>query len=68
VLAGSRTPNPPAVEYTVKRADDPTVFQLRDYQFKQLDKKPADFIAAAAAPTEVPGAAEDAGGEDEGEE
>jgi hypothetical protein len=39
------TPNPPAIEYTLKRADQPTVYSIRDFQFKQLDKKPADFLA-----------------------
>ena len=74
VLAGSRTPNPPAVEYTAKRADDATVFQLRDYQFKQLDKRPADFVAAPAAPGLPPPAAAGAGapeppdGEDDADE
>ena len=29
--------------------DQPTVFELRDFQFKQLDKKPADFVAAPPA-------------------
>jgi hypothetical protein len=51
VLAGSRTPSPPTPEYTAKRADDSTVFQLHDFQFKQLDKKPADFVAKPVAPT-----------------
>jgi hypothetical protein len=55
VLAGSRSPNPPATEYTAKRADQPTVFSLRDFQFKQLDKKPADFVAAAPSAPGPPG-------------
>jgi hypothetical protein len=50
VRFGSYTPNPPATEYTAKRDDDATVFQLRDFQFKQLDKKKADFTAAPAPP------------------
>ena len=54
VRAGSHSPNPPAVEYTVKREDDPTVVELRDFQFKQLDKQPADFIAPPAAPGAPP--------------
>jgi hypothetical protein len=57
VLAGTRAPNPPTIEYTVKRADDPIVFQLRDYQYKQLDKNPADFVAAASPPTPAGGGA-----------
>lgn len=55
VLLGSRSPNPPATEYTVKRADQPTVFSLRDFQFKQLDKQPADFLAAAPGAAGAPG-------------
>lgn len=50
VRAGSRSANPPATEYTVKREDEPTVFQLRDFQFKQLDKEPGDFLAEPDAP------------------
>ena len=50
VRAGSRSANPPATEYTVKRDDKPTVFQMRDFQFKQLDKKPAEFIPSPPAP------------------
>jgi len=50
VRAGSYTPNPPATEYTLKRDDQPTVFGVRDFQFQQLDKKPADFVAAPPAP------------------
>jgi hypothetical protein len=46
IRLGSRTPNPPATEYTLKRDDQPTVYSLRDFQFQQLDKKPADFVAA----------------------
>ena len=66
VRAGSHSPNPPAVQYTVKRENEPTVFELRDFQFKQLDKQPADFIAPPAPP---PGAAPPiAPPESEGEE
>ena len=65
VLAGSRSPNPPATEYTVKRADDPTVFQLRDFQFKQLDRKPGDFVAV---PTPAGGAPAPAPPDEDGEE
>lgn len=43
---GSVSPNPPATEYTAKRADRPTVFEVRQYQYQQLDKQPADFVAA----------------------
>jgi hypothetical protein len=50
IRAGSRNPNPPATEYTVKRDDAPTVFQLRDFQYKQLDKQPGEFVASPAAP------------------
>jgi len=56
VKAGSRSPSPPATEYTVKRDDQPTVFQLRDFQFKQLDKKPGDFVAAATPAGGAPAA------------
>jgi hypothetical protein len=55
VRIGMHAPNPPATEYTAKRDDMPAVFQLRDFQFKQLDKKKADFAPAppaAAAPNE----------------
>jgi VCBS repeat-containing protein len=65
VLAGSRSPNPPATEYTVKRADGPTVFQLRDFQFKQLDRKPGDFVAV---PTPAGGAPAPAAPDEDGEE
>jgi hypothetical protein len=52
VHAGSYSPNPPATEFTAMRDGDPAVFQLRDSQFKQLDKQPGDFVQAAkqAAP------------------
>jgi hypothetical protein len=50
VRAGSRSPDPPATEYTVKRDDEPTVFALRDFQYKQLDKQPGDFLAEPDAP------------------
>jgi Domain of unknown function (DUF4340) len=50
VRAGSRSPNPPATEYTIKREDEPTVFELRDFQYKQLDKQPGDFLAEPDAP------------------
>lgn len=50
VRIGQYSPNPPALEYTAMRGDGPTVFQLRDFQFKQLDRKPSDFVAPAPAP------------------
>jgi hypothetical protein len=49
VHLGSRSPNPPAVEYTAMRDGDPAVFQLRDNQFKQLDVSPGSFVQAPAA-------------------
>jgi hypothetical protein len=58
VLAGVRSPNPPAMEYTVKRSDEPTVFQLRDFQYQQLDKQPADFVKAPPAAGEPQEAAD----------
>ena len=64
LLLGSRTPNPPATEYTAKRDDSPVVFQLRDFQFKQLDRTKTDFAAAPGTPPAAPGAA----AEDEGDE
>jgi hypothetical protein len=68
ILAGSYSPQPPATEYTVKRTDQPTVFQLRDFQFKQLDRKPADFVAAPPAPPGAPqGMPLEAGDEEEAE-
>lgn len=63
VHAGSRSSTPPATEYTVKRADEPTVFQLRDFQFKQFDKKPADFVAAPSPPPGAPPDTDEAGDE-----
>jgi hypothetical protein len=63
VRAGTSTPNPPTTEYAVKRDDDPTVFQLRDFQFKQLDKQPADFVAAPMPPGGAPAAELDLGEE-----
>jgi len=55
VKAGSRSPNPPATQYTIKRDDQPTVYELRDFQFKQLAKKPADFVAAPQPAGGAPG-------------
>ena len=54
VRAGSHSPNPPATQYTVKRENEPTVFELRDFQFKQLDKQPADFVAPPNPPPGAP--------------
>ncbi|MDX2168497.1 MAG: DUF4340 domain-containing protein [Deltaproteobacteria bacterium] len=54
VHLGSRSPNPPAVEYTAMRDGDPAVFQLRDNQFKQLDRSPGAFVQI---PDEAPGGA-----------
>jgi len=54
VRAGSRSPNPPATQYTVKRDNEPTVYELRDFQFKQLDKQPADFVAPPKPPPGAP--------------
>jgi hypothetical protein len=51
VRIGMHSPNPPATEYTAKRDDMAAVFQLRDFQFKQLDKKRADFAPPPAAAT-----------------
>src|SRR5262245_26521203 len=53
VRAGPYGDSQPAT-YAVKREDDPTVFQLRDFQFKQIDKQPADFVAAPPPPPGVP--------------
>jgi len=66
VRAGSRSGNtPPGTQYTIKREDNPTIFEIRDFQFKQLDKKPAEFIPAPPPP---PGAAGlPLGGDEEGE-
>lgn len=64
IRVGTSTPNPPTTEYAVKREDDATVFQLRDAQFKQLDKKPASFVAA---PTPAPGEIDLGAEEDEPE-
>jgi hypothetical protein len=66
VRAGSRSGNtPPGTQYTIKREDNPTIFEIRDFQFKQLDKKPAEFIPAPPPP---PGAAGlPIGGDEEGE-
>jgi hypothetical protein len=68
VLAGSRTPNPPATEYTVKRTDDATVFQLRDFQFKQLDRKPGDFVAVPKPTGGVPEPAAAGAPDEDGED
>ncbi|MEO8602156.1 MAG: DUF4340 domain-containing protein [bacterium] len=56
VALGSYSPNPPATEFTGMRSGDAAVFQLRDNQFKQLDKKAGDFVQApkAAAPAAAP--------------
>ena len=50
VHAGSYSPNPPATEFTAMRDGDSAVFQLRDSQFKQLDKHPGDFVQAPKKP------------------
>ena len=68
VQAGSRSPNPPATQYTVKREDQPIVYELRDFQFKQLDKKPGNFVAAPTpAGTPPPGIPIEAEDDEEGE-
>jgi len=63
VRAGSYSPNPPTTEFTGMRVGDAAVFQLRDTAFRQLDKKPGDFVLGAkpAAPAAAPAgeAAED---------
>jgi hypothetical protein len=51
VRVGMRAPNPPATEYTAKRDDDPTIFQLRDFQYDQIDKRKPDFAPAAPVAT-----------------
>src|SRR6185295_6042224 len=60
VRLGSRTPDPPATQYTAQRDGDPSVMQLGEFQFHQLDKKPDDLTRAPAPPP-----AEDLGGEEE---
>lgn len=47
VRIGAHTPDPPATQYTAQRDGDPAVMQLGDYQFRQLDKQPADFTGPA---------------------
>ncbi len=58
VRIGSRTPDPPATQYTAQRDGDPAVMQLGEFQFHQLDKTPDDLTRAPAPPP--PGG--DAGG------
>jgi hypothetical protein len=50
VRLGSRTPDPPATQYTAQRDGDPAVMQLGEFQFHQLDKKPDDLTRAPAPP------------------
>jgi hypothetical protein len=63
VRAGSYSPNPPATQYTGMRVGDAAIFQLRDTAFRQLDKKPGDFVQGAkpaappaGAPADLPDA------------
>ncbi len=51
VRLGSYKPDPPETQYTAMREGGSTVFHLREYLFKQLDKKKSDFLSK---PTAVP--------------
>jgi hypothetical protein len=59
VRLGSRTPDPPATQYTAQRDGDPAVMQLGEFQFHQLDRKPDDLTRAPAPPPDVGDAEEE---------
>jgi len=43
---GSYSPEANKTEYSAARAGSPTIFLVREYLYKRLDKKPADFVSA----------------------